>query len=208
MSSRPNAERCAAWWVACATARAHQRRRAEHAVEPRVVDHLDDRRGRRGPPRRRAAPARRRARSPPTRSSGCRACPSAAAMRKPLRVPSGSTRGTRKHDSPAGACASTRKASHIGAEQNHLWPVEPYSPSPTRPAARRRSRARRSRPAARSSPSRRARFSPRASARVVAVEVSAAPTRPRGRAAAAAPARRRRSSRAGSRRPPRPARAA
>ena len=40
-----------------------------------------------------------------------------------LREPSGSTRGRKKHESPAGACASTRKASHIGADMNHLWPV-------------------------------------------------------------------------------------
>ena len=40
-----------------------------------------------------------------------------------LRVPSGSTRGSRKQDSPPGAWASTRKMSHIGAEVNHLWPV-------------------------------------------------------------------------------------
>jgi hypothetical protein len=44
--------------------------------------------------------------------------------RKPtLRSPSGSHRGTRKHDSPPGAWASMRNASDIGAEQNHLWPV-------------------------------------------------------------------------------------
>ena len=57
---------------------AHQRRRAEHAVEPRVVDHLEDRPDAAAlladEPRRR----RRRARSRPRRSSGCRACPSAA----------------------------------------------------------------------------------------------------------------------------------
>ncbi|CAM5264862.1 hypothetical protein SGRI78S_07348 [Streptomyces griseus subsp. griseus] len=40
-----------------------------------------------------------------------------------LRVPSGSTRGTRKQLSPPAACASTRKPSDIGAEQNHLCPV-------------------------------------------------------------------------------------
>ena len=39
---------------------------------------------------------------------------------KTLRVPSGSMRGSTKHDSPPSACASTRKTSHIGAEQNHL----------------------------------------------------------------------------------------
>ena len=44
-------------------------------------------------------------------------------MRIALRVPSGSTRGRNRHDSPEAVCASTRKASHIGAEKNHLWPV-------------------------------------------------------------------------------------
>src|SRR5712691_2573761 len=48
-------------------------------------------------------------------------------MWNPLRVPSGSQRGSRKHDRPRGAWASTRNASHIGAEQNHLWPVITYS---------------------------------------------------------------------------------
>ncbi len=49
-------------------------------------------------------------------------------IRKTFRVPSGSTRGTRKHDSPcAWIWASTRKASDIGAEQNHLCPVSRYS---------------------------------------------------------------------------------
>ena len=42
---------------------------------------------------------------------------------KPFRVPSSSTRGRRKHVSPSGACASTRNASLIGAEQNHFSPV-------------------------------------------------------------------------------------
>ena len=35
-SRRPNAARCAAWCVASADRASHQRRRAEHAVEPRV----------------------------------------------------------------------------------------------------------------------------------------------------------------------------
>ncbi len=40
-------------------------------------------------------------------------------------------RGSRKHDRPPSACASTRKTSLIGAEQNHLWPVSSYSaPAP------------------------------------------------------------------------------
>ncbi len=40
-----------------------------------------------------------------------------------FRLPSGSTRGSRKQDRPCGAWASTRNRSHMGAEQNHLWPV-------------------------------------------------------------------------------------
>ena len=32
-------------------------------------------------------------------------------------------RGMRKQVRPPGACASTRKASHMGADMNHLWPV-------------------------------------------------------------------------------------
>lgn len=50
-------------------------------------------------------------------------------IRNTLRVPSASTRGTRKQVSPPGACASTRKPSDIGAEQNHLWPRSSYVPS-------------------------------------------------------------------------------
>ena len=44
ISSLPNAERCAAWWIACATPARMPGGGAEHAVEPGVVDHLDDRR--------------------------------------------------------------------------------------------------------------------------------------------------------------------
>ncbi len=44
-------------------------------------------------------------------------------MRMALSVPSGVQRGMKKQESPFGACASTRKASHIGADMNHLWPV-------------------------------------------------------------------------------------
>ena len=40
-----------------------------------------------------------------------------------LRLPSGSTRGSRKQVRPSGAWARTRNRSDIGAEQNHLWPV-------------------------------------------------------------------------------------
>ena len=46
-----------------------------------------------------------------------------------LRAPSGVQRGTRKQVRPAGAWARVRKASDIGAEQNHLCPVS-RQPSP------------------------------------------------------------------------------
>jgi hypothetical protein len=36
-------------------------------------------------------------------------------------------RGMKKHESPPGAWARIRNASHIGAEKNHLWPVISYS---------------------------------------------------------------------------------
>src|SRR5215216_3878355 len=39
-------------------------------------------------------------------------------------------RSSTKHDRPAGAWASTRKTSHGGYEQNHLWPVSSHQPSP------------------------------------------------------------------------------
>ncbi len=38
-------------------------------------------------------------------------------------VPSGRQRGTRKHDNPPSACASTMKASDIGAETKYLCPT-------------------------------------------------------------------------------------
>ena len=47
-------------------------------------------------------------------------------------MPSGSTRGTHEAGEPAGAWASTRKTSFIGAEVNHLWPCRVYSPSTRR----------------------------------------------------------------------------
>ncbi|MNN31321.1 hypothetical protein D3C81_1450080 [compost metagenome] len=39
-----------------------------------------------------------------------------------LWLPSGRRRGSRKQLSPPSLCARVRKASLIGAEQNHLWP--------------------------------------------------------------------------------------
>ena len=87
--------------------------------------------------------------------------------RIPLRVPSGSTRGSRKQVSPAGPWASVRNRSDMGAEQNHLCPVSRCAPSPAPGRARRGwcSPARRSRPASRSWPCRTAgRACPRAGA--------------------------------------------
>ena len=51
-----------------------------------------------------------------------------------FRVPSGSQRGSRKQLRPPGAWASTKNASHCGAEQNHLWPCSAYSVPPPPPA--------------------------------------------------------------------------
>ena len=51
-------------------------------------------------------------------------------IRIALRVPSGSTRGSRKQVSPPGPCARTRNRSHIGAELNHLCPVSRCAPGP------------------------------------------------------------------------------
>ncbi len=53
-------------------------------------------------------------------------------------VPSGRKRGTRKQVSPPGPCASVRKASDMGAEQNHLCPVRRKIPSPSPAAGRAR----------------------------------------------------------------------
>ena len=47
-----------------------------------------------------------------------------------LTLPSGSQRGRKKQLRPVAVCASTRKASHIGADMNHLWPVSAEAPAP------------------------------------------------------------------------------
>mmetsp|Transcript_18895 Transcript_18895/g.52029 ORF Transcript_18895/g.52029 Transcript_18895/m.52029 type:complete len:268 (-) Transcript_18895:323-1126(-) len=54
---------------------------------------------------------------------------------KPLfREPSGSQRGTMKQETPSLVCARVRKASHIGAEVNHLCPSnQKPSPGPSCP---------------------------------------------------------------------------
>ena len=38
-------------------------------------------------------------------------------------LPSGRQRGSKKQDKPAGVCASTKNASHMGAETKYLWPT-------------------------------------------------------------------------------------
>jgi hypothetical protein len=50
-------------------------------------------------------------------------------MRIGLRDPSGHQRGTQKQVRPPAAWPSIRKASDIGAEQNHLCPVRRYVPA-------------------------------------------------------------------------------
>ena len=44
-------------------------------------------------------------------------------MRNGLRVASGRERGTKKQVTPSARRASVKKASLMGAEQNHLWPI-------------------------------------------------------------------------------------
>ena len=51
-------------------------------------------------------------------------------MKIALRVPSGLNRGSRKHVKPPSRYASVRKPSLIGAEQNHLWPVNAKHSAP------------------------------------------------------------------------------
>jgi hypothetical protein len=51
-------------------------------------------------------------------------------IKKLLLLPSGKSRGSRKQDSPPGAWAKIKNASHIGAEQNHLCPRTVYAPEP------------------------------------------------------------------------------
>src|SRR5699024_4447704 len=113
---------------------AHPRRRAEDVIEPCAGNHLDDR----------AHPAALLAHEPSGGTGelhlagGVR--PVAELVLQPLDrervpLPAGRTRGTRKQLNPPGACASTRNASDIGAEQNHLWPVSIHVPSPAGDAA-------------------------------------------------------------------------
>ena len=126
ISSFPNADRCEQWCVAIATPARIP------AVEPIVqssrvwltISMIA------GTPR--PSSPIRRAHAPRNSTSldALDRLPSLSLSRwiwKPLRSPSGVNRGSRKHDRPPSAWASTRNASHIGAEQNHLWPAISYS---------------------------------------------------------------------------------
>ena len=104
-------------------AQAHPGRGGEHAVQPGRVDHLEDRPDA-------AALLADEPRVAPSYSTSAEALERLPSLsfsrirRIPLRVPSGSTRGSRKQDRPwSGVCASTMNRSLIGAEVNHLWPV-------------------------------------------------------------------------------------
>ena len=127
----PKALRCAACHVACATAGAHPRGGAEHAVQARVVDHLDDRRD----------AAARLADHPRPRAVELDLARGVGAVAElVLEALDAGTRcacrragraAARSRTTPSSVCARTRKRSHIGAEQNHLWPTSSYSaPAP------------------------------------------------------------------------------
>ena len=128
-SRRPNALRWAAWWVAWATA--WRSSAADPTTQSSRVWLTISRMAAR--PRPGSPTSQPVAPSSSTSAEALARLPSLSLSRcrwKPLRPPSGSTRGTRKQLSPAGAWARTRKASLIGAEQNHLCPVSRHSPSP------------------------------------------------------------------------------
>ena len=102
---------------------AHAGRGADHAVQPGVSDHLDD--------RGHAAALLAQAPGPGAVELDLAGGVGAVAelVLQALQVEGvaaavGRKRGRTKQVRPPSACASTRKASHIGAEQNHLWPVE------------------------------------------------------------------------------------
>ncbi len=127
-SRRPNALRCAAWWVASATARrispvepSTQSRRVWFTISMIV-----------GTPRPSGPTSRAYAPWNSTSDDAFDRFPSLSFRRwmwNAFRVPSGLHRGSRKHDSPPGAWARTRNASHMGAEQNHFAPWSSYSPA-------------------------------------------------------------------------------
>ncbi len=129
-STLPKADRCAAWCSACAVAwrtvlvaPSTQSRRVWPTMSMMVRT-----------PRPSSPTGHATARSSSISLEALDRLPSLSLSRwrrnPALRSPSGSHRGTRKHDSPWGAWASMRKTSHMGAEQNHLCPVSSHDPSP------------------------------------------------------------------------------
>ena len=129
-SSLPNAARCAQWCIAWATASrispvdpSTQSSRVWLTISMIV-----------GTPRPSSPTMRAQAPSSSISLDAFERLPSLSLSRwmwMRLRSPSGVQRGRRKQDRPPSACASTRNMSHIGAEQNHLWPVSSYSaPAP------------------------------------------------------------------------------
>ncbi len=135
ISGPPNTSRYELWWTACATAcrispaePTTQSRRVAATISMMVRT-----------PRPSSPTSRAQVPSNSTSADALDRLPSLSFsrwIRNTLRVPSGSTRGTRKQLSPPGARASTRKPSDIGAEQNHLCPVSRYAPSPDSGSAR------------------------------------------------------------------------
>ena len=124
--SAPKAERWAAWWIACATpariaggAPITQSRRVWLTISMIV-----------GTPRPSSPTCAAQAPSNSISLEALERLPSLSLSRwmwKRLRSPSGVQRGTGSRRCPPSVWARTRKASHIGAEQNHLWPVSSYS---------------------------------------------------------------------------------
>jgi hypothetical protein len=118
----PNALRCAAWWAAWAAparipvaAEMTQSSRVMLTISMIVVT-----------PRPSSPTSQATASSYSTSAEALDRLPSLSlsrCRRMPLRVPSGKTRGSRKHDRPPGAWASTMNRSPMGAEVNHLCPV-------------------------------------------------------------------------------------
>ncbi len=112
----PNAERCAAWWIACATptripaaAPIAQSSRVWLTISMIV-----------GTPRPSSPTSRAQAPRNSTSHEAFERLPSLSLSRwmwKRLRSPSGVKRGIRKQESPPSVWARTRKASHIGADR-------------------------------------------------------------------------------------------
>ena len=186
----------------------HQRRRAEHAVEPGLHDHLEDRGD--------AAPllADERRRRALQRDLGRRVGAVPELVLQALE-PNAVALAVLGHARDEEAREPVRRLREHEERVAHRRRAEPLV-AVERPRRRRRAargscwRGRRSRPGAPSSPSRTGRrpsSTPAGARGRRRARSAAAPTRPRAPARPGAPGRRRRSSRAGSRRRPRPARA-